>query len=116
MRPGRRRRLAGNARCQRSAPASRPSRRRTHATTCSRGDWEPRRPSRRRACGRSSELLPLLDAIGTLGVDDGNEADDAAVAALPIPRKQREGAAPTGDFVDVAADVLNTEDAVLERA
>src|SRR5262249_54942281 len=58
---------------------------------------------------------PLLDPVGALGVDDGDQANDAAVAALPIPREQREGAALAGDLVDVAADILDAEDAVLEQ-
>src|SRR5262249_2595012 len=115
MRRGPRRRRAGNARCRRSAFASRPSRRRTPATICIPGDWAPRRASLRRVCGRSSELLPFLDAVRALGIDDRDQAGDAAVAALPVPREQREGAAPARDLVDVAADVLDAEDAVLEQ-
>src|ERR1700752_4768311 len=115
MRPDPLRHPAGNARCRRSASARRPSRRRKRATTCSRGDWEPRKPSPRRAFARSSELLPLLDAIGALGIDDGDQADDAAVAAIPVPREEREGAALARDLVDVAADILDAEDAVLEQ-
>src|SRR6516165_4360850 len=57
----------------------------------------------------------MLDAIGTLRVDDGDEPDNAAVAAFPVPREQREGAAPAGDLVDVAADILDAENAVLEQ-
>src|SRR3954470_19813216 len=115
MRPGRRRHPAGNARCRRQASASRPSRRRRHAMTCSRGDWELRRPLPRKVFGRSSELLPFLDTIGALGVGDGDETNDAAVAAIPVPREKCEGAALAGDLVDVAADVLDAKDAVLEQ-
>src|SRR4051812_30458929 len=115
MRPGPRRHPAGNARCRRRASASPPSRRRRHAMTCSPGDWELRRTSPRRAFGRSSELLPLLDPIRAFGVGDGNETNDAAVAAIPVPREKREGAALAGDLVYVAADVLDAEDAVLEQ-
>src|SRR5262249_59505793 len=61
------------------------------------------------------EFLPLLDPVGAFGVDDGDQPNDAAVAPLPVPRKQREGAALAGDLVDVAADVLDAQDAVLEQ-
>src|SRR5229473_3564889 len=61
------------------------------------------------------KLLPLLDAVGALGVGDGDEADDAAVAAVPVPREEREGAAPPGHLVEVAAHVLDPQDAVLEQ-
>src|SRR4051812_44076939 len=115
MRPGPRRHLAGNARCRRRASVSPPSRRRRHAMTCSPGDWELRRTSRRRAFGRSSELLPLLDPVGAFGVGDGDQTNDAAVAAIPVPWEKREGAALPGNLVDVAADVLDAEDAVLEQ-
>src|SRR5262249_32361032 len=64
---------------------------------------------------QSSELLPFLDPITTLRIDDRHKADDAAVAALPVPREQRKRAAPAGDLVDVAADILDAEDAVLEQ-
>src|SRR5262249_9151875 len=58
---------------------------------------------------------PLLDPIGALGVDYRDQANDAAVAALPVPGKQREGAALAGDLIDVAADVLDAQNAVLEQ-
>src|SRR5260370_9357275 len=48
-------------------------------------------------------------------MDDGNQPNDAAVAPLPVPREQREGAAPAGDFVDIAADILDAKNAVLEQ-
>ncbi len=111
----RRRRRAGNARCRTRGSASRPSRRRTRAATCSRGDWAPHTALLRRACGRSSELLPFLDAIGAFWVGDGDQADDAAVAAVPVPREEREGAALARDLVDITADILDAENAVLEQ-
>src|SRR5260370_19060407 len=48
-------------------------------------------------------------------MDDGNQPNDAAVAPLPVPREQREGAAPAGDFVDIAADILDAKNAVIEQ-
>src|SRR5262249_60105681 len=58
---------------------------------------------------------PSLDAVFTLGIDDGCQPYNAAVAPLPVPREEREGAAPAGDLVDVAADVLDAQDAVGEQ-
>src|ERR1700682_3625027 len=115
MRRDRRGRPAGSARCRRSGSASRPSRRRTRAATCSRDDWALRRALLPRASERSSEFLPLLDPIGALGIGDRHQADDAAVAALPVPGEQREGAAPAGDLVEIAAHILDAENAVLEQ-
>src|SRR5260370_8851543 len=115
MRPDRRRLPAGNARCRRSASASRPSRRRIRAATCSRDDWALRMALLPRVSARSSEFLPFLDPIGALGISDCHQADDAAVAALPVPRKQREGDAPPGELVEIAAHILDAENAVLEQ-
>src|SRR5450432_2562600 len=115
MRPDRRRRPAGSARCRRSGFASRPSRRRTPAATCSRDDWAPRRAWLLKVSARSSEFLPLLDPIGTFGIGDRHQADDAAVALLPVPGEQREGDAPAGDLVEIAAHILDAQDAVLEQ-
>src|SRR6202011_2263648 len=106
---------AGSARCRRSASASRPSRRRTRAATCSRDGWALRRALLPRVSARSSEFLPFLDPIGALGIGDRHQADDAAVAALPVPGKQREGDAPAGDLVEIAAHVLDPQNAVLEQ-
>src|SRR5262249_31863732 len=64
----------------------------------------------------ASEFLPLLDPVGALRVDDGNEPNDAAVAALPIPREQRKRAAPSTYLVDVAADVFDAQNAVYQPA
>jgi hypothetical protein len=58
---------------------------------------------------------PFSIRYGPFGVGDGDETNDAAVAAIPVPREKREGAALAGDLVDVAADVLDAEDAVLEQ-
>src|SRR5262245_64789520 len=66
-------------------------------------------------CGRSSELLPLVDPELLARVSDRDQPHDAAVAALPVPRKERKRAAPPGDLVDVAADILDAENAVLEQ-
>src|SRR5450432_3490472 len=115
MRRARRRRPAGNARCRRSGSASRPCRRRTDAATCSRDDWALRRTLLPRVYARASEFLPLLDPIGAFGIGDRHQADDAAVALLPVPGKQREGDAPAGDLVEIAAHVLDAENAVLEQ-
>src|SRR6185503_15542623 len=61
------------------------------------------------------ESFAAFDAILALRVDHGDQADDAAVAAIPVPREECEGAAPAGDLVEVAADILDAEDAVLEQ-
>src|SRR3954451_11401493 len=115
MHPAQRRHPAGSARYRRSAIASRPSRRRTDETICNRDGSAPRRPSPRKISARSSELLPLLNSIAALRIDHRHQADDAAVTAIPIPREEREGAALAGDLVDIAADVLDAEDTVLEQ-
>src|SRR5436309_12621936 len=39
----------------------------------------------------------------------GYKAHDAAVAALPVPRKEREGATPAGDLVEFTADIRSEE-------
>src|SRR4029079_7603036 len=64
---------------------------------------------------RSFEFGSLFDPVAALGVDDSDKPDDAAVAAIPVPREERERAAPAGDLVEVAADVLDAENAVLEQ-
>src|SRR3954451_10179613 len=115
MHPAQRRHPAGSARYRRSAIASRPSRRRTDETICNRDGSAPRRPSPRKISARSSELLPLLDSIAALRIDHRHQPDDAAVATIPVPREEREGAALAGDLVDVATDVLDAEDTVLEQ-
>src|SRR5258708_2302024 len=115
MRRGRRRRPAGNARCRRSGSASRPCRPRIDAATCSRDDWALRRTLLPRAYARASEFLPLFDPIGAFGIGDRHQADDAAVALLPVPGKQREGDAAAGDLVEIAPYVLDSQDAVLEQ-
>src|SRR3954462_7723423 len=56
-----------------------------------------------------------LDAVLAGRVDDGDEADDAAVALDPAPGEGGEGDALAGDLVDVAADVLEADDAVAEQ-
>src|SRR5262249_61267272 len=90
-------------------------RRRTGAAKNSCDGWAPRTAWPRRSVSPASELLPALDAILAFRIDDRDEADDAAVAAVPIPREEREGAALAGDLVEVAADILDAEDAVLEQ-
>src|SRR5256885_3351850 len=115
MRRGRRRRRAENARRRQSALSSLPPRRRTGAACCRRDDWALRRPSLRTVSWRSFEFRSLFDPVGALRVDHGDEADNAAVAAVPVPREEREGAAPPGHLVELAADVLDAEDAILEQ-
>src|SRR5262249_60212559 len=61
------------------------------------------------------EPLSSFDPVGALGVGNGDQADDAAVAALPIPGEERESAAPARYLVDVAAHVLDAENAVAEK-
>src|SRR4051812_5908365 len=56
-----------------------------------------------------------LDAVIARRVDDRDEADDAAVALDPAPGEGGEGDALAGDLVDVAADVLEADDAVAEQ-
>src|SRR4051812_3586450 len=56
-----------------------------------------------------------LDAVIARRVDDRDEADDAAVALDPAPRERGERDALAGDLVDVAADVLEADDAVAEQ-
>src|SRR5580700_5444132 len=82
---------------------------------CTRGGSAPRRLLPLKTCGRSSELLPFLDPVTPFRIDDRNEPDDTAITALPVPWEQRESAAPAGDLVDVAADVLDPQYAVLEQ-
>src|SRR6185436_13825702 len=94
---------------------SRPSQRQTAGTTCSRDGLAPRRLSPRKIFVRSSERLPLVDPEFLARVHDCDQPHDAAVTALPVPREEREGAAPPGDLIDVAADVLDSENAVLEQ-
>src|SRR4030095_16579659 len=53
--------------------------------------------------------------IGAFGVYDRDQSNNAAVATLPIPGKQRKGAASAGHLVDVAAHILHAENAVLEQ-
>src|SRR3954447_7000786 len=115
MHPARRRHLARSARYRRSAIASHPSRGRTDETICNRDGSAPRRLSPRKISAQSSELLPLLNSIAALWVDHRDQADDAAVAAVPVPGEEREGASLAGDLVDIAADVLDAEDTVLEQ-
>ena len=83
-------------------------------------DHVPSPSSARRACVRPCclgrrEERPLLDAVGWPRIGDRHQADDAAVAAIPVPREEREGEALAGDLVDVAADILDAENAVLEQ-
>src|SRR5580692_13160182 len=115
MRRGRRRRPEESARYRTPATASRPFRRRTRETICSRDGSALRMPSIRKTCGRSFEPLAALDAVLALGIDDGNQANDAAAATIQVPRKKRESAAPAGDLVEIAADILDAEDAVVEQ-
>ena len=79
-----------------------------------RDGWAPRRASRRRSAWRASERLAVLDAVLLAAVDHRDEPDDAAVAAIPVDREEGEGAALAGDRVEIAADILDAEDAGLE--
>src|SRR5689334_17996809 len=62
-----------------------------------------------------SECLARFDAVFLAPVDHGDEADDAAIAAVPVPREECEGAALAGDRIEITADILDAEDAVLEQ-
>src|SRR4029077_4368349 len=62
-----------------------------------------------------TNLPPGGEPIGALRVDNGNKPYDAAVAALPIPGKQRKCAATAGDLVDIPSHILAPENAVLEQ-
>src|SRR6478672_11232199 len=92
-----------------------PAPRRTGAAARNRGDWAHHRSWPRRNASPASEFLSLFDPVAALRIDDRDQADDAAVAALPVPGEERKGAASAGDLVDVAADVLDAENAVLEQ-
>src|SRR5262249_44615660 len=63
----------------------------------------------------SLEFLALLDPEILLRIDDRDEPHDAAVATLPVPGEERKRAAPPGDLVEIAADVLYAQNAVLEQ-
>src|SRR4029453_2412558 len=115
MRRGRRRRRAENATGRPRTASVRRPRRQTGAATNSCGGWEPRKAWRRRTASPASKLLPFFDAVAALGIRDGDETHDAAVAAVPVPREVREGAAAARHLVDVAADILDAEDAGLEQ-
>src|SRR5207248_8096412 len=62
-----------------------------------------------------AERVALLDAVVLRFVEHRDETDDAAVAAVPVPREEGEGDALAGHRVEVAADVLNAENAVGEE-
>src|ERR1700720_1398368 len=57
----------------------------------------------------------MFDPVGAFRIADRHQPDDAAVAAIPIPGEERKGAAAASDLVEVATDILNPEDAVLEE-
>src|SRR5436190_24008259 len=107
MHRGRRRRQAENAIYRKSSFAIRPSRRRTRVAICNRDGLALRTALPRQVCARSCEPLPFLDPVRTLRIDDRDEPDDAAIAAIPIPGEEGEGAAAAGDLVDIAADILD---------
>src|SRR3974390_3130326 len=115
MRPVRRHRPAGSAKCRIREPASRPFLPRKSAKTRSCGGSARHNASPRKVCGQSSEFPPALDAILAVGVDDRDEPDDAAVTTIPVPREIGERATFARDLVDIAADVLDAEDAVVEQ-
>src|ERR1051326_1624016 len=56
--------------------------------------------------------LPGLEPKRLLRIDHGDDAQRAAFAFGPAPRKGEEGAAPAGDLVDLAADILDPRNAV----
>src|SRR5271166_3897991 len=61
------------------------------------------------------QRIAALDAVVLRLVDDGDEPDDAPVAALPVPGEEREGDALARHGVKVAANVLDAEDPALEQ-
>src|SRR5574341_959962 len=115
-RPARRRQPAGNA----TAPP-RSWRRRWPRTpgvvgSARRCAWAGSTAWRRRGAPPPSlDPLAPLDAVLAGRVDDCHQADDGAVAVLPADWEGGEGAAPAGDLVEVAADVLEADDAVAEE-
>src|SRR4051794_35666301 len=77
--------------------------------------WGRHKASRLRNASGASEALTGFDAVLLALVDHRHEANDAAVAAIPVPREEREGAALAGHGVEIAADVLDAENAVGEE-
>src|SRR5260370_28775702 len=106
MHRGRRRHPAENAICRKSGFASRPFRRRIHATIYNRDGSVPRMAWPRKAYARSCEFLPFFDPVTALRIDDRHEADDAAIAAIPIPREERESTAADGGLLDSSPHLL----------
>src|ERR1051326_4340999 len=56
--------------------------------------------------------LPGFEPKRLLRIDHRDDAQRAAFAFGPAPRKGEEGAAPAGDLVDLAADILDPRNAV----
>src|SRR5262249_31751225 len=111
----RHRRQAENARALRQTASGRPRPFPAIAGNGTCGGWALRRTSLRAIASSPSESLPVFNSILSPGIDNGDEANDGTVAAVPIPREERKRAPPAGDLVDVAADGLNAENAVLEQ-
>src|SRR5262249_49243418 len=74
----------------------------------------PRKAWHRRSVWPASEGLALFDAGLLTAVDHGDQPDEAAVATIPVDREEGEGAAFAGHRVEIAADILDAEDARLE--
>jgi len=62
-----------------------------------------------------SESFASLDAVLLTLVDHRNQANDAAITAIPVPREEGKGAALAGHSIKVATDVLNAENAIAEQ-
>ena len=59
-------------------------------------------------------VVARLDAVRALRIGDRDEADDAAVATAPAPGEGSEGHALACHLIDIAADILESVDAVAE--
>src|SRR5690606_37702139 len=88
---------------------------RTGAAMYSRDGSAPRMALLLKICARSCECLPALDAIRALWIGDCDEADDATIAAVPVPGEECEGAALARHLVKFAADILDAKDAIREK-
>src|ERR1035437_7840481 len=56
--------------------------------------------------------MSCCEAECLLGVEHCNDAQRAALAVRPAPRKSKEGATLARDLIDIAADVLDARDSV----
>ncbi len=71
--------------------------------------------ARRVVSGRGFPRRAGLQAKLAFCIEHGDEADHASIALAPFPGKALEGAAPTGQFVDIAADVLDRRNAGFQQ-